>query len=296
MVDGEARIAIVSPGSNVQLYQFNVALEGSTLYRLRFRGKNTGGGDATVQVMMVINSEPVLSVIPLNLSFSQTGTTGTFTISNVVYVSLEWSLSADESWIEIVPPVSGIGYKTVTINVDPASVPGDEAQVGHVTVASNGGTKVVEIKYTPPGLTFGGIVGVYANTDGSDCNIRDLAPGLLEVYVVHNNIPGATACQFSAPIPACMAGVAWLSDTPEFPVVIGNSQTGVSIGYGECLTSPIHVMTITYFGSGLTQACCYYEVLPDPSAASGRIEVVDCNSLLLYADGMTSIVMRRNDI
>lgn len=75
-----------------------------------------------------------------------------------------------------------------------------------------------------------------------------------------------------------------------YPVAIGNSQTGVAIGYGACVPSPIHVLTINYFGGGATQECCYYPVLPDPNIASGQIEVVNCDQYLVYGNGMTSVV------
>ncbi len=250
----------------------------------------SNGGDGTVPVAMSINNEPLLAVTPPRLDFSSTTMSGVFQISNMGYGTLEWSMSANASWIEITPPLSGVGGAYVTINVDPAQVPTPGQQIGHVTVASNGGTEMVEIVYTPPGPSYGGMIGVYSTTDATDCNITEGAPGLLEVYVVHTGIVAATACQFSAPMPACMSGASYLSDTPQFPVAIGNSQTGVAIGYGACESSPIHVLTINYFASGATAACCQYPVLPDPNIASGRIEVVDCDQYLIYADGMTSIV------
>jgi len=86
---------------------------------------------------------------------------------------------------------------------------------------------------------------------------------------------GSTACQYSAPKPTCMTAM-YLSDTNPFPVTVGNSQTGVSVGYGTCRVGPIHVQTISFFTSGTTPACCRYRVLPDPNLASGQVETVDC--------------------
>ncbi len=136
----------------------------------------------------------------------------------------------------------------------------------------------------------GGSIGVFGDPGGTDCNIIDAAPALLSVYVVHVNVPGATASQFAAPAPACMASASYLSDGSVFPVTIGNSQTGVAIGYGACYAGPVHILTINFFGSGLTTACCYYEVVPDPLVASGQIEVVDCVENLLFATGGIGIV------
>lgn len=136
----------------------------------------------------------------------------------------------------------------------------------------------------------GGSIGVFSDAGGSSCNLTDAAPGLLSFYVVHVLTPGATASQFSAPMPACMLGASYLSDTGIFPVTIGSSQTGVAIGYGACLAAPIHCLTINYFGGGLTTPCCYYGVYPDPNLTSGNIEVVDCTENLITATGGVGII------
>ncbi|MFQ5511348.1 MAG: hypothetical protein ACE5EO_05815 [Candidatus Krumholzibacteriia bacterium] len=139
-----------------------------------------------------------------------------------------------------------------------------------------------------PRISFGqaGAIGTYADPGGIECNVTDNVPGLMPVYVVHTIAPGATASQFAAPMPACMLGAVYLSDSQVFPVTIGNSQDGVAIGYGVCLASPIHVLTINYFGNGGTTTCCMYAVVPDPNAPSGRIEVVDCGGPLAFGTGL----------
>ncbi len=129
-----------------------------------------------------------------------------------------------------------------------------------------------------------GSLAVAGDLSGADCNLADI-PGLCTYYIVHLSAPGATAAQFSAPQPGCMTAALWLSDTPVFPVTIGNSQSGVAVGYGECLTSPITVLSINFFCQGLTGPCCYYQVLPDPNGPSGTIEMVDCDNQLLTGVG-----------
>ncbi len=136
----------------------------------------------------------------------------------------------------------------------------------------------------------GGSIGAFGDMGGTDCYITDAAPGLLSIYIVHVNVPGATACQFAAPTPACMTAATYLSDSSPFAVVIGSSQTGVAIGYGGCFTGPIHVLTIQYFASGMTAPCCYFDVVPDPYLPSGQIEVVDCVENLIYATGQSGLV------
>ena len=139
------------------------------------------------------------------------------------------------------------------------------------------------------GGAHGDTIGVYADNSGTECNITDNTQTLLSIYVVHKSPQGAWAAQFSAPMPVCMTGATWLSDSAAYEV-IGSSQTGVAIGYGICATGPIHFLTINYFAQGTSDPCCLYAVLPDPDVPSGQIEVVDCNGQLLYAQGEVSTV------
>ncbi|UCH82913.1 MAG: hypothetical protein JSW50_10600 [Candidatus Latescibacterota bacterium] len=138
----------------------------------------------------------------------------------------------------------------------------------------------------------GGII-ISSDTQGIDCNLWDVVAGLANYYIVHIQIPGsisqATASQFSAPQPACLLAT-WLSDTTIWPVTIGNSQIGVAIGYGQCQPLPVHVLTMNYFTSGITGACCLYRPQPDPAVPSGQIEAVDCNNNLLTGLGICAIV------
>ncbi len=135
----------------------------------------------------------------------------------------------------------------------------------------------------------GGTLMLFSDPSGLDCDLHDDAPGLCTYYVVHMGTAGATASQFAAPKPACHMGI-FLSDTGQYAVTIGSSQTGTAIGYGACLSSPIHILTINFFCQGLTGECCMYSIVPDPNIASGQIEVVDCSETLVYGSGGTSAV------
>jgi len=122
-----------------------------------------------------------------------------------------------------------------------------------------------------------GNIGLFADVNGTDCVIEDGA-GLITFYAVHVLAVCATACSYAAVVPACWTGGLWLSDTPQFGVTIGNSQTGVNVGYGSQLGSPINTLAINVFGAGTTATCCVMTVTPAPGTASGQIEVVDCNN------------------
>lgn len=141
----------------------------------------------------------------------------------------------------------------------------------------------------PPDTPYGDI-DLFADPSGTNEVIYDRAPGLISIYVVHvGSPPYATGSEFWAPKPACFNAV-WLSDTKPFPVTIGDSQIGVSIGYGTCRATPIHVLTINYLAQGLTGDCCYYGVHADPASGSRRVLSVDCEENLLEITGGYTII------
>ena len=137
----------------------------------------------------------------------------------------------------------------------------------------------------------GGVLGMFNDINLYDPAIGSPNPGIVNLYVLHMTSGGVTASQFSAPLPGCWLGSTYLADGQVFPVTIGNSQSGVSVGYGACLTPPIHILTIQVFTDGQQFSdCCFYSVQADPAVTSGFIEVVDCGNNLIQAYGMTSCV------
>jgi len=125
------------------------------------------------------------------------------------------------------------------------------------------------------------------NVNGGElCSrIVDSAPALRQIYVFVSTA-GATAVEFSAPLPECVIGATYLSDTPVFGVTLGNSQTGVVVGLGDCQSgSAIHVLTINCLFQGLTQECCSYRILPYPDENPPGIYFVDCDFNLVEGSG-----------
>jgi hypothetical protein len=138
-------------------------------------------------------------------------------------------------------------------------------------------------------LAQAGSIGVFRDPGGSDCHLDDKTAGVTAIYIVHVGATGAMGSQYAAPRPSCFAAT-YLSDVNMFPVTIGNSQTGVSIGYGTCRSGPIHLQTINFFTQALTQSCCRYSVVAHPGAESGDIEMVDCFETILTAGSVRAIV------
>ena len=117
-----------------------------------------------------------------------------------------------------------------------------------------------------------------------DCTGDDVGAALVPVYVVHHLTPGATAVQFRV-VPMAGFACVYTGEIIHVPVSIGNTQAGISASYGGCLPAPILIATINYFCQGMSPTCSYLEVIPDPAAPSGTIEVIDCSFVKLVGNG-----------
>jgi hypothetical protein len=132
-----------------------------------------------------------------------------------------------------------------------------------------------------------GDIGIFADAAGMDCNLSD-APGLLNVYFLHVNATGAVHSQWAAPHPACLSAE-HMSDVSAFPVHIGDTETGIIVGYDTCKIGTF-LMTATYNVLAPASECCRWLVVPDPSVPSGKIEIGDCSFWWEYPPGGQAII------
>lgn len=107
------------------------------------------GGTDTVEVSMVVPSQPVLCVSPTSLGFGSTLTSLPFYITNCGSGTLTWEVLADKSWIQVNPASGSTTTETdiVTVTVDRSGLP-PGTYSGTVSVSSNGGSATVEISMT----------------------------------------------------------------------------------------------------------------------------------------------------
>ena len=133
-------------------------------------------------------------------------------------------------------------------------------------------------------------IGLYADSQGTQCNIVDNATELLPIYVVHVSSAGSMGCELSAPKPACMLSAIFLNDTDPFGMFLGNTQTGVTIPYGTCKTGPVVATTMNFFGSGTSEPCCSYPVLGHPYYNPNGPRVVDCANQIHSAQGLMATI------
>jgi hypothetical protein len=130
-------------------------------------------------------------------------------------------------------------------------------------------------------------IGLYTDEAGSSCSFSGNDPGVVTAYVVvRPDAAGVRGARFAASVPSCLGSVYLGESEASGFLSIGNSQTGVSISGGDCLSSPAHLLTISYFRSGSTEACCAYPIGPDPF--TGLVEVTTCAQTAVAATPVTS--------
>ena len=127
-------------------------------------------------------------------------------------------------------------------------------------------------------------IAVYADSAASACYLNRSQSGLATVYVVHSSQAGASASQFAL-VQSEGFGGTWLGDNHAVPVGIGNTQDGVSFGYGTCRSGNVLLASVNYWLPGPPDSCSYVAVVPHQSASQGVVETVDCAESLLAADG-----------
>jgi hypothetical protein len=120
-------------------------------------------------------------------------------------------------------------------------------------------------------------VGIYSDPGATDCHIQLETDPWTSLFVFIENSPvDLIHIRFSAPKPACFPGT-WLFDNMSTFLASGTTQIGIDVSFGQCLSTPIHVLNIVYMPTGpAPERCCVYPVLAHPDAVSGEIELIDC--------------------
>ena len=130
-----------------------------------------------------------------------------------------------------------------------------------------------------PGLAMSqynaGSIDIFSDAALTSCNITVPAVGPFSVYVAQTNVgDGTIACQFRMQRPSTFAH---LGDIPSYPLTLGNSDAGVSVSFGRCLTGTFLILTCNYFASGVTPPCEWMTIVPDPNSSTGLVQFIGCD-------------------
>lgn len=127
-----------------------------------------------------------------------------------------------------------------------------------------------------PAVAQTDVIGLYSDQSYNDCTLSDGSARMVSVYVVHESSMGGMASQFRLSA-GSGANLSYVGETTPYTIVVGNTQSGITVGYGTCQRGDVLVVTVNYFASGTSSACSYIRVVPDPISANGTIEIVDCS-------------------
>ncbi len=132
-------------------------------------------------------------------------------------------------------------------------------------------------------------IALFVDTNYEQCKLVDTTPGTVNVYVVHKSGGGAMSAQFKL---QASSGVylSYLGEVPAFAATIGNTQSGISLGYGACKYSEFLVTTVAYYASGNSAKCATIWVVADPAAPTGTIEIVNCSATKLRGAGSRLVI------
>lgn len=106
------------------------------------------------------------------------------------------------------------------------------------------------------------------------CREQD-GPGIVTIHVVMEFNSWSMASRFRI---QQSPEVTWtyLSETPAFPTVLGNTQTGITICYDECFEGSALLISIQYMAYGTSAECNGgLSIVPYPGAET--VEVKNCD-------------------
>jgi hypothetical protein len=108
-------------------------------------------------------------------------------------------------------------------------------------------------------------IGLYTDETGSSCSFSGNNPGPITAYVmIRPDERGLHGVRFSAPIPSCLGAVFVRDVVPLDAEMIGDSQTGISVAFGTCATTPRVALQIEFYRNGSTGSCCAFAIEEDP--------------------------------
>lgn len=141
------------------------------------------------------------------------------------------------------------------------------------------------------GPAFGQVGYIQLSTDpvGVECNYTDLNSGVVQVYAIHKSTPGVTQSRWMVQGGGGFTCL-FMGEFIQISAYSGTTQTGLRVVYPGCQPSDILVAIIEYFCLGTCPSCAFLAVVPDPTAPSGQIEVVDCQDMTHFVPASMIIV------
>lgn len=127
-----------------------------------------------------------------------------------------------------------------------------------------------------PALAQYGDISGYNDQAGTSCNISDVGAAVHDIFVViKHNSSGVKVAKFRISNTSTMAYIGEASAPGTLS--IGSAQAGIEVAFTTCQTLDAYVMKVTYFGSGSSAPCSYFNIIAHPgSQVPGQTMIVDC--------------------
>lgn len=122
-----------------------------------------------------------------------------------------------------------------------------------------------------------GWIGLYVDENYLESCFYDDGGRLVTIFVVHKSFGGAVASRFML-INGGGFGCVYVGETPAVTAV-GSLYGGISVVYDQCRVGDILLVTMQQFCYGGSPVCAFIDVVPDPAAPSGTIEVINCETV-----------------
>jgi hypothetical protein len=137
---------------------------------------------------------------------------------------------------------------------------------------------------------------LYGNEAGTVCGIYDNVPGqIYNIYVFHMYATEVADAEFRVEQQAG-ANLAWLGDTGTLYPTMGTAPEGIMVLYWPfCLSSPLHILTITYQGTVSSADCSYLHVLGIMEGVPPLAAGCDPYYPMTYEAGGGSLVINPTD-
>ena len=100
--------------------------------------------------------------------------------------------------------------------------------------------------------------------------------GVLRFYVFHLGTNGTRGCRFRVHLPDCLNSATLIGATP-YHSAVGDALSGITVDYGECVTSDVMVMRVVVLLDVPAEDCCRVYLLPHSESSSRKAEALDCN-------------------
>ncbi len=119
---------------------------------------------------------------------------------------------------------------------------------------------VAVVVFLAPGTSAAqtqGSVLLFSDSAYTQCSLQDVGSQMHTVYVVHFDKVGAQALGTLAIRSVGATGLSYVGEAVPW-MSIGNTQLGLDVLYGACLTGPVLVCRVFYMGDGTTPECSYF--------------------------------------